>query len=441
MKASSPNTKNRSLWDKPILSTSSIPKLLPFLLLAVTAFSGILPQVVVASAAVVIMAFMAVKGNVFLAYPIVVFYYIQLDKLFGVSVFRIFTLLLVFSLLLYRKRFPFKEQSYLFPFAVYILYLALTLSFHNVRTAVFFAFDLVVVFLMIFIQLRDKDKLRAFFTIFVLTALVAFFTGLLIGVETDSFLKNDGTSVDRLMATFNDPNYMGFFYSVAVFATVTLKLFTKRWRSIIVIALYIMMLTSLSMTAIIGNLLFWMIYLILFKKQKRKNYRIILGGILALILIVALYFIGLWYDNIPVLSNLSTRIEEKLLALTTNDLNSFTTNRLNLTKRTLDFFMSQTSVFRILFGGYLANALVVDMPYGNIVAHNDYVDLLVNVGVIGTAILVIFLVGRTVSFYRKWCKSKESCDAFGFMTKIIWLFYAFTLTLFGEVRFLLFFFL
>lgn len=429
----------RSFGNMCVFSSQRFAKAIPYLLLAVAALSGIVPQPVVAALSVGIMFLMlTITNNVFLAYPVVLFYYIQLDLFLGVSVFRIFTLFLLVSLLLNRKKLILSDQLYILPLGVYILYLALTLSFHNLRVAAFFGLDLIIVFILIFTQLRDKDKLRAFFTVYVITALVAFFSGLIAGVELDSYIQSDGEAVGRLMATFNDPNYMGFFYSIAIFAAVTLGLFKKGWRTVVVLALYVMLFTSLSMTAIIGNILFWAVYLLAFRKMKPKTFLIVLAVAGAA---VGLYFWGLSSPDLPILGSLTMRIHEKLALLTKNDLNSFSTNRFELTEKAWQFFVSQKSVFRILFGGHLANALIYDMPYGTMAAHNEYVDLLVNVGLIGAVILIAFALWRAVSFYAEWRKTKSPESAFGFLSKIIWLYYAATLTLFGEVRFLLFFFL
>ena len=357
---------------------------MPFLLLFVAAMSGILPQTFVALLAVVLFGLMLISGELYLAFPVVLFYYTQLDILFGISVYRILTLLFLFSLFLTgrRKVNPLSSYSYFPPVFVYVIFLLFTLSFYNARAAIFYAVDICCILALVFLHLRDDKKIRKFFFLYVITALVAYFSGLLVGTEMVSYLQNDGfNTVSRVMATFNDPNYMGFYYSIAVFATVIFKFFNKLIRIIVIIALYVMILASLSITAIICNIGFWVIYLIVFKKLRIKAFLVIA---IVTFLLVWLYNYALSDPSIPVLGNMALRIEDKLIDLNHNDINSFTTNRLNLQKLHWNYFINQDSLFAQFFGGNLSTALGVDLPgLKSVVAHNEYIDLLLNVGIIG----------------------------------------------------------
>ena len=241
------------------------------------------------------------------------------------------------------------------------------------------------------------------------------------------------------MATFNDPNYMGFFYSIGVFATMTLKLFKTPLQIVIVILLYVMIAASLSITAILGNILFWVVYLFAFCKVKFRT--IFFIGI-AVFAIVNLYNYGLSNPDAPIIGNLSARIVGKISALEHNDINSFTTSRAELSQNNLHFFLQQTNPLRLLFGGYKVNALVHD-PFinGGHVAHNEYIDLLLNVGLIGSIIFLTFHLIRLISSFKKYRENSDPSAAFVFMIKTIWLYYSFGLTLFLEPRFFLFFFI
>ena len=75
----------------------------------------------------------------------------------------------------------------------------------------------------------------------------------------------------RFNATFEDPNYMGFFFTIAIFALVTLRLFDKKVRYVLIVVLYAMLITSLSVTAIVVNIAVWLFYLVIMKKLKIKN--------------------------------------------------------------------------------------------------------------------------------------------------------------------------
>ena len=434
-------TKGRK--DRPLGASPNridFNRLLPYILPLSAALCIFLPQFLVAFLAVALMGLMLLSDRLYLAYPVMLFFYSQLGLFLGISVHRIFTLLFLFSILLRRRRRDRKlgEQIYILPLGVYFVYLALTLSLHSGRMALFYAFDVTVVLLIILCFLRDEAKLKEFFKVFAVTAVAAFFTGLILGVEMDAYLQNSGgAALSRLMATFNDPNYMGFFYSTAIFALLTLKLFKKWIRYTLIIAFYVMLLSSLSMTAILGNVIFWTVYLLAFKKLNGKVGAVV---VLVCLLLFGLYNVGLLFPDIPVLGSVSLRVEDKLYDLLSKDLNGFTTYRFELSGKAWEYFLSQNSVIRFLFGGNLANALVVNMPYGNFVAHNEYIDLLVNVGFVGTVVLVLFVVWRCLFFLSRWRTKGDDYYAYGFISKVIWIYYAATLTLFGEARFLMFYF-
>ena len=69
-------------------------------------------------------------------------------------------------------------------------------------------------------------------------------------------------------------------------------------------------------------------------------------------------------------------------------------------------------------------------------------DLLLNVGFIGTFVLVLYLGKRLVQTYLDYRYNNNDKNALCvFMIKVVYVFYAATLTMFMENRFLLFYFL
>ena len=241
----------------------------------------------------------------------------------------------------------------------------------------------------------------------------------------------------RYTATFEDPNYMGFFFTIAVFSLLTLKLFHPKLRVLLIITLYAMMLSTLSITMIVVNALLWILYLFIAKKL---NFKTILVCVIILAILISLYNIGLSAPDTPVLGTLAYRIQEKLTGLFEDDLNSVTTGRTNLTLKHWEYFKEQ-SLFKMLIGMNGASPLKVEGGVLNDVAHNEYVDLLLNVGILGTAVYLGFFVLRIIKLLSIYRKNKDREALCLFMIKSIWLLYGMTLTMFGDFRFSFFFFL
>jgi len=134
----------------------------------------------------------------------------------------------------------------------------------------------------------------------------------------------------------------------------------------------------------------------------------------------------------------SYRILDKLQALESNDINAVTTNRTGLTKRHLDYFSNQ-SLFRMLVGMNAASSLKVDLNGLIAAAHNEYVDLLLNVGILGTLIYLGLFLSRTWQCFMVTRKTQDPYSGCIFMIKMVWALYGLTLTMFGDYRFMMLF--
>lgn len=414
-----------------------VEKVLLVTLLLALFFTGILPQEILSVIIIFISIIFLYLNKPQFIFPVMLFYYSQLGLLFGISVFRIFTILFVLFLIINNwKRLKF-DKVYLSIIIVYGLYCLLSLGVHDFQLGIFALFDVLCLLLFVNNYLYDFKKIKEFFLQFVLVSIVAVFTGLI----TNNFLDTQMVEIRetitylRFMSTFDDPNYMGFFYTIAVFAVVCLKLFKGVTKYIILVFLYAAIITSLSVTAIIGNLVFWVLYLLLKSKLKLKTTIGILSIIIFCFIII---FLGVNFD-VPFLSQLLTRIKYKLLNLNAGDIDGFTTYRTSLSELHFNYFLNQ-NLFKQLFGGNLVNALIIDLPLlQNSAAHNEYIDLLLNVGIIGTICLVTFQFTKLFHHFKKYRETKDDGQLFLVIVKCIWLFYAASLTLFLDVRFIIFF--
>lgn len=380
---------------------------------------------------------LCVRGNGVCVLPILLFYYNYFGYVAGIRTFYVCAILFI-GFEIKRNLKIQKDVLLLMVLFVYSLYLLLVLSFLNIKSVIWVALAVITMLLAKKELLSDRERMKLFFKVFGLAALVSYFTGLFSEnvYESVLILSGKASTVVRTMGTFNDPNYMGLFYSVAAFSIITLELFGKKLRIVIVGALYIMLATTLSMTAILGNIVFWIIYLLITKKLNLKTVLVIVAVIG---ISIGVYSYGITHQNVPYLGDLSARISDKLQNM--DDFNSLTTGRAGHTKAHWEYYCNQ-NWFKILFGGNYVNSIAVDPHIDVIAAHNEYVDLLLNVGLIGTMILLGYLFRRLFQEYENYRRNRYNQQALClFMVKVIYVFYAATLTMFMENRFLLFYFL
>ena len=412
------------------------------LLLICAAATSMLPQQLMAGIAIVLLCVLTLTGKLYLAYPVMLFFYAELGSFLGISVYRVFSLLLIFSVLLKAHRNIKVSVKHLLPLIVLFFYIVVTISSYSIRLSVFSFVDVISALIMACYYLADAEALKHFFTVYVITALVAFFVGMIFGNSLNGYQVIGGNLVKltRFMATFEDPNYMGFFYSVAVFGVITLRLFKPTARIILTVILYVMIFASLSITALLGNAIFWLIYFIITKKI---NLSTTVTVCVVVLIMLGLYRYGVNNRDVPVLGDICWRIQDKISNFQANDIDSLTTDRSALAAQHFAYYQQQ-NIFKILFGGNMFNTKIAELGGQNIIlSHNEYVDSLLDVGLVGAAILFAFVAWRLIEAGKKYVGNREdeSASLCVFMMKIIWLFYAAALTMFLDFRFMLIFFL
>lgn len=412
-------------------------RLLLIILLCALA-TGILPQKILSCIILGVCFLLFGTKQIYLAFPVMLFYYAPLGQLAGMSVYRYFTIIFLLIALAEAKNLKIRK-SHILPFFIFAIYCIVVVSPDGVRRAVFAILDVFCVLILINHYLKKQENLRRFFAIYAITAIFSFITGLITGGRQDGYQILDGQIVQviRYIATFEDPNYMGFFFTIAVFGLVTLKIFSPKLRVAFVIVLYGMMLSTLSITMIVVNALLWPIYLFVAKKLNLKTFIV---ALIVLAILVGLYFVGINTPDFPVLGNLSLRIQDKLNSLFENDLNDVTTNRTGLIAKHWEYFKNQ-SLFKILIGMNAASPIKADLGDSKIVSHNEYIDLLLNIGILGSLLYFVFFFSRTYQCLRAYKKNNDSASLCIFITKCVWLMYGLALTMFGDYRFMFFFFL
>lgn len=413
----------------------SLGFVLTAMMLVLVGLTGIVPTSLQSLAILGVMTMMAFTGEVYLVYPIMLFYGYRLGTLAGVTVYRWYTMLFL-GITFLRSRSIKLNVKQLLVFGLFGIYCLAAICPWSLRSGIFAVLDMAGILVLITAYLKQPDKLKYFFTVYVLCAFVAYFTGTrLEGLQYNAVIGGEYVELVRNMSTFEDPNYMGYFYTGAVFAVVGLKLFKPWLRVLTVVALYAMLLTTLSVTAIVVNAVLWLFYLWITKSLNPKTLIFILVIVAAGI---GLYQYGLHNPGDPVVGVLSMRIREKLMQAEAGDLGSATSSRSDLAIYHLQYFISQP-IHKMLIGMNAASALRIDLDGYRLAAHNEYVDWLLNVGIIGTCIMLYYLAStiyRPLKNYRRDRTDRTALTVL--MFKMVFVLYAFTLTLYGDYRFMLF---
>lgn len=420
-------------------SLSLVTKVCLAVIFISAALVGILPKAIIGIIILCACVPLINYRDIYLVYPVIIFYHLQLGQLFGVSVYSLFSLMFFLFSFLKEKDLRINTR-FVAPFVLFVVYCFVVIGQYNIKTSFLAIFDTMSVMILVTHYLSVPDKLKKFFRVFALIALVAFFTGTRLNTGTDTGILVNGEVVDlvRNCATFEDPNYMGFFYTVAIFSTVTLKLFDPRFRVVLIIVLYAMLLSTLSVTAIVVNVLIWLLYLVIAKKI---TFKVFLLVVFIVGVLLGLYSYGKANPDMPIFGMLATRMTVKFEGVAyvgSENIGSLTSGRTDLARVHFDYFM-ELPIWRMFVGMNAASSLRTDLSGFRTAAHNEYVDWLLNVGIIGTLLMIWFILSRFMNVYRDYKESHDLASLFVIFSKLIWMFYAFTLTVYGDFRFLLFF--
>ena len=408
---------------------------------AILPFVGILPQSVIAIAVIFLCLILSTTDDLYLALPIMLFYYMPFGSLLGMSVYRWYTFIYVFYAIYKRYKKSRRITGILkwdkaIPLLIYYLFCVFALAVNNVRTGIFAFFDVVFILVIVDCELSNSERLKKFFSVWAVTSVFAFVSGLIINNSEQyaELLGNGYLTIVRNNATFEDPNYMGFFYTISAFSVIILKPFKKIPNIILTVAINLMLLSSLSMSAIVVNILIWLIYFALTKKQKTG--KILIGTAIFVVLLLAFNMALKYGDSSQWFVQLALRINEKINYFLIGDTAGLTTNRSSLSEAHFELFLQQP-IWRQLIGMNPVGSL---SPKGSIltnVAHNEYIDWLHNIGIIGAVLMGTFLVMSLYRAYTDYQNENTKTNLFVVILKCCWILYAFTLTVFMDPRFMI----
>ena len=188
----------------------SLGFVLTAMMLVLVGLTGIVPTSLQSLAILGVMTMMAFTGEVYLVYPIMLFYGYRLGTLAGVTVYRWYTMLFL-GITFLRSRSIKLNVKQLLVFGLFGIYCLAAICPWSLRSGIFAVLDMAGILVLITAYLKQPDKLKYFFTVYVLCAFVAYFTGTrLEGLQYNAVIGGEYVELVRNMSTFEDPNYNSY---------------------------------------------------------------------------------------------------------------------------------------------------------------------------------------------------------------------------------------
>lgn len=426
------NNYNIIEYDNQVLSKSRLNKFCLVLSYLCLLLVGVANSNLLSAVLLLIILILFTKDEVYLLYPGLLVYYSYLYVPFtSLSLFRVYSLLMILKLL--SSTLNIKVKSQIVQALVLIAYMLFSVIFINVRYAFFGIVDVIFAYLYVTEVLDGKKMLRKVMGVFAIACACSIVTGLVVGSGMDlSYQIGDSwRATNRFIGTFVDPNYCSQMYILGMIGIVSLSPFNKLVNTLLIMALVFGIAMTISFTGFIGLAIVVCFYMVLTKRITPKY--MILFAILAVIM-YGLYLYGTEYTDTPVLGDVAYRINSYILDYNSDASGSLAVSRISIYKQTIEKFEDQ-NIFKQIFG---MNVVTPQLNvFNETVAHNDYVDMLYNCGLLLTIVFYVGIAYRLIKHIRLFRKSADQKDAFIASTKVIWLYYSFVLTMLSERTFYL----
>ncbi len=247
-------------------------------------------------------------------------------------------------------------------------------------------------------------------------------TASLITGNVSKFESNDRMGISGIGG--NDPNIAAMFLCIA-FAIVLSSKYLKIWMKVLIVCILMAtLITTVSVSGLIGMLLVLFAFLFFMTKDKH-NVTLLLLIILVALLVISLFpllNISSESESKPTeyLDYYQQKLTDKLGALQSENYTDTTSGRLYLSSINLEYFSGQSAVTQ-LFGGTSVN------PLGNNVSHNSFVDILLQYGYFGLTAISLMVIYK---FFSQWGLARKTGDCTLLMCKIVMLYWSFSLSLF-----------
>lgn len=227
-----------------------------------------------------------------------------------------------------------------------------------------------------------------------------------------------------------DANYSALILCIGISSVLNYKKLHIAWRIATCTVMIAAMVETLSISGLIGLLIVVIFSFSLNKNFGKALFRVILI-LLILVLLFQLYTVLPDRFHVEGIDDYILRVEEKLGFAEKGDYDAVTTDRTELSAFKVNYFLNQTPLFRQLFG---FNALNIGDGF---MSHNTYVDFLLQLGIIGTMLVVAYIFVRAMRSFKLFRKEEVS-HKYIFTLKMLFLFFAFTISIYQGHIFLIF---
>lgn len=394
-------------------------------------FVGIVKSTVIAPLLFFLIVISFFNRRIYLLLPAVIIYYDYfLVPFTSLSVYRVFSILLLMRLI-YDYRYV-KYDIKLWNLIPVLIYSVFAIGTNDIRIGLFSAIDVTVFFFYSITFLKDQNNLRQVMKYFAIACIASIVTGCFVGSGEVLAYQLNGSwrYMNRFSGTFPDPNYCGFIYIFAILACISLKPFKKIINIGAIAALGVGILMTISFTGFIGLSIVLVFYLWITRKLVGKPLFVVIS---IMIMLYVLYLYGNTHPEIPVIGDVSYRIKAYIMNYNINRSGgSMAMNRVTIYQNILNNYKDQ-NLLKQLFGFNIATPFY--NPSNTVVAHNDYVDMLYNMGLILTIVFYGTIVIRLIKNVKAYRLSGNIIEAFSASALFLWIYYGFVLSMLTEKLF------
>ena len=396
---------------------------------------GFVPANIISIFLVILMILMFQKKEFYYIYPAGIVYYSYLYVPFtGMSLYRLYSLMVLFKLIMSSKFFI-RKKTQLIQAIILILYMLFAVTFVNVRTAFFGIVDIVVIYLLVANVMcqKEHDDFEKIMGAFAIACVCSVVTGQLRGNVMSLSYQINGKwrATNRFVGTFVDPNYCSFMYIFAIISLLVLKPFKNQFNKLLIVVLVIGIAMTISFSGFVGLTIVYVFYIGLIQKISFKHF---IGICLVLLGIAGVYWYGTTNTDVPILGDIVYRVNSYILNYEGSSTGGLAVSRITIYKNILYKFNSQVW-YKQLFGMNTDVPIITQSSI--LVAHNDYVDMMYNCGLFFTLIFYVIIIYRCLFACYLYIKTKDNRMAFIAISKFLWLYFAFTLTMLSERTFFL----
>lgn len=305
---------------------------------------------------------------------------------------------------------------------IILIIMLVTLYYYNIIEIKNIIYTLTFIFAAVQSVSNFEDRALFFKGIAITVFLISLHTCITGGVEfyelneySTAFLRKGIIGVG-----IGDSNFSSLLLNVGIVTT----LFDKDFKWYLKISMTVFAVSAMSVTLSTSGLIGFLLVMLGYIYIKRESVPKKLWNTLVVILLMLL--IANIYVSLPntmkneTIDAYVSRIQEKLNFINVGDVSDFTTGRSDLSNEALRYIFNEQGSFGLLFG---LNSLFVGT--GSMVPHNTYIDLLLQIGLIGTSVALEYILYGIISAWKDTHRNRMEI-----LLKIVFLYYFMNLSIY-----------